>query len=215
MDGDTRRASGLAAELRLDPRDFTEADALVQIAAVDRDWSRVVEISRSVETLGLTNTDLFTRFWRILAMYEQGDPGLEAVVDSMKPLVTPQSMREQGVPALRGWLDAVAGRREAALSELREATRRVLEWQDAVFDPDVASVIVGGYGALGEIDAGFAVMEEAANRPSDNFNLTALRTNVFFDAYRDDPRFAEILERREKFEAEGREMGEAGRPWVP
>jgi TolB-like protein/Tfp pilus assembly protein PilF len=215
MDGDTRRASGLAAELRLDPRDLTEAAALVQIAMLERDWSRVTEISKSVEMQGITNADLATRFWRILAMSEQGDPGLVPTVDSTKPLVTPQTIREQGAPAIRGWLDALAGRREAALAELEEATRRVLQWQDAVFDPGVASVIVGGYGALGELDAGFAVMEEAIDRPSESFTLTALRKDVLFDAYRDDPRFAEIVERRERFEAEGRKMGEAGRPWVP
>lgn len=215
MDGDTRRASGLAAELRLDTRDYAEANALFQIAVTERDWSRVLEISRSVDTQGLTSSDIVTRFWRVVALYEQGDSGLEAAVDSMKPLVTPQSMREQGAPAVRGWLDALAGRREAALAELREGTRRALEWQDALFDPAVASVIVSGYGALGELDAGFAVIEEVVERPSGNFNLTSLRTNPFFDAYRDDPRFAEILERREKFEAEGRKMGEAGRPWVP
>ncbi|MGD8496210.1 MAG: hypothetical protein PVF05_08445 [Gemmatimonadales bacterium] len=215
MDGDAHRASGLAAELRLDARNYTEASALFQIAAAEDDWPRAQEISRSVETQGLPNTDLLARIWRILAMYEQGDPGLVAAVDSTKPLATPQLIREQGAPAIRGWLDALAGRREAALAELGEGTRRVLAWQDAVFDPAVAAVLVGGYGALGELDAGFAVMEEAVDRPSDNFNLTGLRTGAFFDPYRDDPRFAEILERREKFEAEGRQTAEAGRPWVP
>jgi len=214
-DGDTRRAKGLAAELRLDPRDVAEAGALSTIAMVDRDWERVAELAASVDTHGVTNSELLVRSWRLASLYEREDPGLDAAVDSLRPLVTAESVREQGAPATRGWLDALSGRREAALAELRDGTRRVLQWNDHVIDPAFATVLVAGYGALGELDAGFAVLDEAVERPSDNFNATNLRLSPFFDAYREDPRFAEILERRERFESEGAKMGEAGRPWVP
>ena len=36
-----------------------------------------------------------------------------------------------------------------------------------------------------------------------------------FDPYRDDPRFAQIVERRERFEAQNARRAEAERPWVP
>lgn len=58
-------------------------------------------------------------------------------------------------------------------------------------------------------------MAAMIERPGDEFASTDLRLNPSLDPYRDDPRFAELIERRGRFEAEGVKLGEAGRPWLP
>ena len=68
---------------------------------------------------------------------------------------------------------------------------------------------------LGELEAGFGLLDEFVDRPSERFTATALRLDPLFDPYRGDPRFVGLIERRQRFEAEGARMGRAGRPWVP
>jgi TolB-like protein/cytochrome c-type biogenesis protein CcmH/NrfG len=215
-DGRTDRARRLAGELRLDPRDTEEFGALAKLAMYDRDWDRLLDLGRTVETEGVRWLELYTGGWRAYALKELGDAaGAAQVADSLLALATPGTLPPDGLAAYRGVLHAWAGRPREALNALREADRRLREWEDHVTTLGWASAVVTGYGAIGELDAGFDLMAAIIERPGDAFGSTDLRLNPGFDPYRDDPRFAGLIERRERFEAEGAKLGEAGRPWLP
>ncbi|MGI9038109.1 MAG: tetratricopeptide repeat protein [Gemmatimonadota bacterium] len=213
-DGDTKRAHGLAAELRLDPRRFDEGQQLIILAYADRDYRRILELSSALETRGVPYFELVAAWWALVAAHQLDYPGVEALADSVHALV-PGAVPPDAVPALQGMAAALGGRREQGLEELRLAVSQVREWNDHILNPPLANAIVVGYGALGELDAGFEVLDDHVARPGNVFTATHLRTSPAFDPYRDDPRFAEMLERRERFEAAGAKMGEAGRPWLP
>jgi TolB-like protein/Tfp pilus assembly protein PilF len=214
-DGDTKRAHGLAAELRLNPRRFDEGEQLINLAYADRDYRRMLELSSAVEARGVPTYELIAAWWPLVAAHQRGDPGVEALADTAHALIAPESVPEDGVAALQGAVDALGGRRKRALEELRKGAQRLGAWNDHVLNPPLANAIVMGYGALGELDAGFEVLDEVVDRAGTALSATNLRMSPALDPYRDDPRFAEILERRERFEAEGAKMGEAGRPWLP
>jgi TolB-like protein/Flp pilus assembly protein TadD len=216
-DGRTDRARRLAGELRLDPRAGEEAVALARMASMDRDWDRLLEIGRTVDTGGAVNMELLAEGWRQDALVAKGDTvAARAIADSIVALVSPSTVTAAGGPeALRGSFLAAGGRREEALPLLREADRQLRHFDDHVIVPDFAAAVVDGYGRIGEIDAGFALLDQMIDHPGEAFTTATLRLSPIFDPYRDDPRFADILRRREKLEAEGARLGEAGRPWMP
>ncbi|HUE96451.1 MAG TPA: tetratricopeptide repeat protein [Longimicrobiaceae bacterium] len=215
-DGRTDRARRLAGELRLDPRDSEEAVALAELAIYDRDWDRLLELGRTVETEGVRLLELLTGSWRAYALTQLGRThGATQVTDSLLALATSSTLSPGGVAAYRGRLHAWAGRAPEAFPALREADRRLRESEDRVSATYWAFAVVRGYGAIGELDAGFDLMTAFVERPGNGFASTDLRLSPDLDPYRADPRFAELVERRERFEAEGARLGEAGRPWLP
>ncbi len=191
-DGRTGRACRLAGELSLDPSHPEEADALADLAIFDRDWDRLLELGRTAESEGVRWLDLYTGGWRVYALKELGDADGAA---HLLALATPGTLPPEDLAAYRGVLHAWAVRPREALDALREADRRLREWEDYVMGPGWASAVVTGYGAIGELDAGFELMAVMIERPGDAFTSTELRLNPGFDPYRDDPRFAELVER--------------------
>jgi hypothetical protein len=115
----------------------------------------------------------------------------------------------------RGWAHAMAGRREAAMPLLREAEREIRSWEDHVDPTTRALEVVDAYGLLGEIDRGIGLLEELIDRPAVNFSVSRLLLDPALEPYRGDPRFAELIERRERFEADAAEWAEASGAWLP
>lgn len=217
-DGRTDRARRLAGELRLDPNNFDDSGALARLARYDRDWQGLLDLARAVEPEGelQMQVELTIGWGRFIALKELGEIDRAAqAADSL--LASVSTFPPEYAAVYRANLHAFAGRPGVALPALREAERELREWEDHLATPSSASSVVAGYGAIGELDAGFDLMAAMIDRPGAwlGFGTTSLRLDPDFDPYRDDPRFAELIERRERFEAEGAKLGEAGRPWLP
>lgn len=75
--------------------------------------------------------------------------------------------------------------------------------------------VVDGYGLLGEVDRGLALLGELIDRPAFELTVAILQLEPLFDPYRADPRFDELVERRERFEADAAEWAEENGPWLP
>jgi len=215
MDGNTGRAGRLASELGLDPTDTEEATGLARLAWVDRDYARVLEIIEQVDAGGLVFFERGLMAGRATALYQLGDPSAAAVADTLLASIDPETMRVAEIPALRATAHSIAGRRDEALREADEAARLIRRWDDHVIFPRFARDVVEAYGRIGELEAGFALLDELVDRPGEQFSVTTLRLLPRLDPYRDDPRFDDLIRRREAFEAEGRQKAEAGRPWLP
>ncbi len=215
LDGNTRRAHRLASELGIDPTHPEESAALFKFAWIDRDYQRVLELVEQVDARGVNFIERNLLATRGIALERLGDPAAAAVGDSLLAGITPKTMFEAAVPTFRALGHRLAGRRAEALREAREADRLIRRMDDHVTKPGFAFAIAQTYGVLGELDAGFDLLDELVERPGDEFSVTSLGLSPAFDPYRGDPRFDEIIRRREAFEAEGARMGEAGRPWLP
>jgi TolB-like protein/Tfp pilus assembly protein PilF len=211
----TGPARRLAGELGLDPADVGEADVLVSLAVLDGDYPRALEIADGIETGGSPALEFARLNMKGTALRLMDDPSAVAVADSLLALVPPGALQGAELPAVRGFAHALAGRREAAIPELREATRLVRRWTDHVLDPRTAATIVTAYGMIDEIDAGIDLLEEIVDRPNDYLTATIMRSGGFYAAYRDDPRLAGLIERRERFEEAGAAWAASHRPWVP
>ena len=111
---------------------------------------------------------------------------------------------------------AIAGRREAALAELRSAEVTVRGMADHLAATEMANHIVQLYGLLGEVDAGLELLAEIIDQPSDDVSVFTLEGfPLFYDVFRSDPRFAQLVERRRQFETENATWAAEHRPWVP
>ena len=131
---------------------------------------------------------------------------IEANVESIWPLEA---------AAQRALAHSVAGRREEALEELDEAERLLTDWPDDLTGGGFAFGLAATYGRLGELDRGFALLEDAVDGPNLVLGASTLRLNPGLDAYHDDPRFDELVGHREAYEADRRAWAEAHRPWLP
>jgi len=215
LDGDTGRATRLATELGLDPTDAEETTALSELAWVDRDYARIVELTRQVDSRGLTFIDRGLMLTRATALYELGDPSAAVVADSALASIEPELMREVELTSSRARAHSIAGRRDEALAEARKADEIIRRWDDHVFIPRNAFQVIAAYGRIGELEAGIDLLEELIERPASELSVTTMRLSPVLDPYRSDPRFDELVSRREVFEAEGVAWAEAGRPWLP
>jgi TolB-like protein/Tfp pilus assembly protein PilF len=215
LDGNTGRAGRLARELGLDPANHEESVALGRLAWDAADYARVVELTELVDVRGVVFIERGVQAARALALHRLGDPSAVAIADSLLAGIEPESMREAEVPAYRALAHAIAGRRDDALREAQDAERLIRRWVDHVINPQFAVVALSTYGIIGELDAGFALFDDLIERPAQGVTVSRLRLDSQFDPYRDDPRFDDLIRRREAFEAEGQRKGEAGRPWLP
>lgn len=214
LDGHTRRASRLAAELALDSTSFEEGTALEKIARYERDFPRVIRLADATATLEGTLILERRLIARAFALARLGDSA-DAVVDSLLAVEGAASSTEIGHPSLHGYALALVGRPDEARRSLQEGALRVRAGEDHVLGSRWAAHTVAGYGALGELDPGIALLDEVIDRPHETLTATNLRLDPKFDPYRADPRFDGIVDRRVQYEAENARKAEAGRPWVP
>lgn len=219
LDRSTDRARRLAGELRLDPADFDDAVTLSFLSIYDRDFERAAEILSRARS-GNDVIDAWTQFGRALVLRRVDEARSVVVADSayaklasLASLASPAS--NVILQVFRGEALALAGRSEEARTVLDDAAREIRTWNDQVDGLRSGYQVVVGYGILGELDPGFEMLDDLIDRPSLDLSVAALQLDPFLDPYRDDPRFAELVRRREAFEAKGAEMGEAGRPWIP
>jgi TolB-like protein/Tfp pilus assembly protein PilF len=214
LDGNTGRASRLAGELGLDPSDPEEATLLVGIAMIDGDYERALEVLGQVDTRGVAFLEHNRMVFRAAALHQLGDPSAISVADSLLANIRPVAVEYES-PAYRALAHALAGRNQEALSEARLTDRLLRPMDDHVGSPDFAADMLRVYGLLGELDAGLNLLEAFVDRPSLRLSATNLKLRPAYDPYRDDPRFDELIQRREAFEAEGAAWAEARRPWLP
>jgi len=201
LDGDTQRANRLAGELALDSTSFEEGLALAAIAQYERDFPRMIRLADAIAphdgTL-ITEQRLLAKAKALAWLGESVD----AVVDTLLSVEGAGVSTEIGHPSLHGYANALAGRRGVALPLLREAERSVRAGEDHVLNSRWVEHTVAGYGRIGELDAGFGLLDDQVERPLETMSATALRLDPQFDPYRGDPRYDEIVERRARFEAE-------------
>ncbi|MEN8144425.1 MAG: hypothetical protein ABFS14_05680 [Gemmatimonadota bacterium] len=215
MDGSAERANRLAGELALDERSLEEGNALVWLALLNRDYARVLQILDVIDTGDFEFAQLARLYKKSRALFYLGDPSAALVADSMLDDDL-QKTRQPVFAALdRAHGHALAGRRAESVRDLEAASRLVLDPEDHFRDVRATDGIVGAYGILGELDAGLEFLAQMIDVPSREISSAELRLSPAYDPYRGDPRFDDLIARREAFEAEGARKAEAGRPWLP
>lgn len=213
LDGDTRRAERLAGELGFDTGDFFEGIALASVAWMSGDNGRTLRILDEMGPQEATIAEQFRLSVKVAALAGLDDPALASVADSFLVMV-PESTNFN-TSGWRMYALAVTGRRDEAVREIEAAEGQLRRWVDAVESPPLAASVVATYGFLGDLDAGFGWLNEVVERPGRDLSASMLRLNPGYAPYRDDPRFEEIIARREAFEAEGQRKAAAMRPWLP
>jgi TolB-like protein/Tfp pilus assembly protein PilF len=216
LDRETGRARRLGEEISLDPDRLEESYILGLIARLERDFETTKALTdtwqgsqrpivRTAGSLWAARADRFDGDETAAA--EEADSALRALdAGDFKPVVD---------ATFRGWAHTMAGRFEAAMPDLGRAEDLIRAWDDHVDPTRWALDVVDSYGMLGEIDRGFELLEDLVERPSTDLSVALLELDPRFDPYRADPRFAELIERRERFEEEGEDWAEANGPWLP
>jgi TolB-like protein/Tfp pilus assembly protein PilF len=216
LDRDAGRARRLADELALDPDELEEAGVLAGLAALAGDYERSLT---SLDRWQRPEADLVQvgrSLHRARMFLFMEDPAsARAAADTALMLIDEIPLEGRLGTTFRGWAHAMAGRREAAMPLLREAEREIRSWEDHVDPTTRALEVVDAYGLLGEIDRGIGLLEELIDRPAVNFSVSRLLLDPALEPYRGDPRFAELIERRERFEADAAEWAEASGAWLP
>ena len=215
LDRDPRRARRLANELALDPDQSDEARTLVQLASFERDFD-------AAEPLRLVGPEE-SAFNRAIAwvwqaqLYRFGGRSAQATTaaDSALAITDDIALIEIEETSFRGWAHALAGRPEEAMPMFARAERLIRSWRDHVDATTYAVNVVDGYGLLGEVDRGLDLLGELIDRPALELTVASLRLDPRFDPFREDPRFDELIERRERFESEAAEWAEENGPWLP
>ncbi len=212
LDGNTNRARSLATELGLDPRDFQEGWTLASLDWFDGDNQRLAELGETLVTGGYPLAERYGLLFRALAATPGDSVGVQ-VGDSLLALI-PATSQSPGDARDRLIAVIATGRKEDLRREIERVERLVRATDDHFLGPDAMAMLVGAYGSLGDLNAGFAWMEELVAVPAEA-SSSLLRLDPLVDPYRDDPRFDEIIAKREAFEAEGAAWAEARRPWLP
>lgn len=215
LDRSTQRAGRLAAELGLDARQFTEGNVLAWIARVNRDLPGSLAILDAMDTRGISSLEELVSMRRAWTLDRLGDPSAAAVADSVVALIDGRGTVRMTEHTMRGIAHAVAGRRQAALQDLGAADRELRTWDDHVDPPLDAYSVVVGYATLGDVDRGISLLEELSGRPNPALNVATLMLDPALDPFRDDPRFNELIRKREAFEADWQAWADANGPWVP
>jgi hypothetical protein len=210
LHGGTDRARSLAAEMGFSAEDPFEGMMLATLALWDRDYERATALIDQLPSLP-GRVDLLLRVTMRVAA---GDSTGTAVADSLLAITPTDSDDGYAIGMrLNGLMGS--GRTEELRREVGRLEPIVRRWDDAVLAPQGALALVTALGYLGDLDAGFPVLELLAERPGDGGSVTMLRLGPSYDPYRDDSRFEEIIRKREAFEAEGRRQAAAMRPFLP
>ena len=215
LDGSTERANRLAAEIGLDASSYYESWVLYWLAMLDRDPQRARAALDQMDSGDVPLIDFLQLLWTSLTMHAAGDPAVAAMTDSARTVLDGLLLTDLESALWHGYLHAIAGRRDEAMQFLPVADSLVRLWEDHVDQTNRAIELVDAYGLIGETERGFSMLEEIIDRPAGELTATFMRLDPAYDPYRDDPRFDELLERRDAFEAEGEAWAEAREPWVP
>jgi len=216
LDRATGRARRLADEISLDPDRLEESAILGLVSRLESDFETVGTVAASWQQGRRPLIRTAGSLWSARARRFEGDEasaGEEA--NSALRALDDGDFKAVVDATFRGWAQTMAGRPEAAMPHLERAEGLIRTWDDHVGPTGWGLDVVDAYGMLGEIDRGFGLLDELVERPSTNLSVALFELDPRFDPYRADPRFAELIERRERFEAEGADWAEANGPWLP
>ncbi len=97
--------------------------------------------------------------------------------------------------AIVGWLNALAGRKEAAISSAQVARELMPPTRDALAWSDVLLMNAVTYALVGSRDESVALLEQALDAPT-TVSVASLRTDPLWTPLRGYPRFEQLLARR-------------------
>ena len=218
VDGDTGRARRLARELGLDPSNAYELAALAHLTMLDRDYEEAIEVMARPDAIGRGLTGVESRLdaATVRRLAAGGStPAVEALADSVLAILDELDSADLAFGVNRAEALALAGRSGEALPLLQEADRVIRSRIDHVDHTSYAVRTIQAYGWIGETERGLDLLEDTIDRPAARLTSTTLRLDPRYDPFRDDPRFEELVRRREQFEAEGAAWAEANGPWLP
>ena len=122
-------------------------------------------------------------------------------IDELESGLDPFVQRAENY-ALRGIAQALSGRPAEALRDGRRAMDLLPISRDAVDAPAVHLLVATAFLLAGDRDAAFRVLDTLASIPSE-LSVAKLRLNPVYDSLREDPRYAELLEKLEAAERSG------------
>ena len=218
LERDVGPARRLADELALDPGEFNELQVFAELAVLAGAYDEALAAYGAFEPEGGLVAEMERQFWKArthgLMADEPWDAAIAAADSTIALLDRMSDIGVQGT-AYRGLAHALAGRPARALSLLEEAERSIRTWEDHVDNTTWALRIIEGYGRLGEVERGFALLEEMIDRPALDLGVGRLLLSPAYDPYRSDPRFDDLVKRRGRFEADAAAWAEAAGPWLP
>jgi TolB-like protein/Tfp pilus assembly protein PilF len=217
IDRGTSRARRLADELALDASRLAEASAMSSLRLYDGDYAgmrQLIASWRDAQAGALAS--VAGLLWQARTDRFLGDTAsARTYADSALAALDSATFTEIAAVTFRGWAHAMADRPDRALPALEQTERSIRAWEDHVDPTRFALDVVDGYGLLGEVDRGFGLLEELVDRPSTDLSVALLQLDPRFEPYRGEPRFDELIERRDRFEAEAAAWAEANGPWLP
>jgi TolB-like protein/Tfp pilus assembly protein PilF len=215
VDGGVERMRRFVSELGFDESDLQEGSVLLDLALIDRDYEHALEI---IEGMEWPDQPVFAAsrlaFQTVLLDQVNDSVGARQAADSLLAAMEDVEDLESTESVLRMIAYAGLDQRDNLRREIEAAEARIRQREDATVDPGWAGNVVWAYGVLGDLDAGFELLADIVERP-DNLASWEMRSVLWFDVYRDDPRFEEMVQRREAFEAEGQRKAAEMRPFLP
>lgn len=209
-------ARRLAAEFGITGEHPSEMEVLVGMAFLDRDYPAALAALAAWDSIPYPSLQAGRLVAKSLALRLMDDEGATVVAESALAILEDAHPAGVKLPVtFHAQALALAGRRADALAELRSAEAEVRGMEDAIADVEMANHVVSLYGLLGEVDAGLELLAEIIDAPGDDTSVFTLERFPLFDSFRSDPRFAELVERRARFEAENSAWAAEHRPWVP
>jgi hypothetical protein len=213
-DGNFDRARRLAGELGFRAEDPSEGVWLAFFSLIDGDHDGALAILDEIDVTTLPFAELSTQAVRtsFLSLMEGKEAERSAAGDSLLALAEAIDLPERNVSGLRMTAYAALERWDDLRAEIAQAEAAIRRGEDATQDPGWAESVAIAYGQLGDLDAGFALLEELADTPAGpGLNMTL----PWFAPYHDDPRFEEVWAKYEAFVDEGQRKAEAMRPFLP
>ena len=209
-------ARRLAAEFGITGEHPSEMEALVGMAILDRDYPAALAALTAWDSTPYPHLQASRLFMKSLTLRLMENDAATAVADSVLVILEDDAPWVQQLPVTfhLGAL-AMAGRTAEALAEARSAEAEVRRKGDAIASVDQANMILQTYDLLGEADAGLGLLADIVEAPSDDLSVFILERFPLYDAFRSDPRFGELIERRRRFEEENAAWAAEQRPWVP
>jgi len=216
LDRATGRAGRLGDEISLEPDRLEESAILGLIARLESDFETVGTVAASWQESRRPLIRTAGSVWAARAHRFEGDEASAAEeADSALRALDGGDFKGVVDATFRGWAHAMAGRPETAMPHLERAESLIRAWDDHVDPTRWALDVVDSYGMLGELDRGIDLLEDLVERPSTDLSVALLQLDPRFDPFRADPRFAGLIERRERFEEEGADWAAANGPWLP
>jgi hypothetical protein len=192
---------------------WEEAVTLAWLAAERRELAEAERILAAIpmDTLYLEEVNRLAMKGR-MRFLAGGDPA--PFCDSLLAIKKP-GLSSGAIQTLGGIAYLWKGDQERGWQLLDEALSDASSADDQWLAAQVMRVLASANAIYGRPDEALSILEQNVAAPATGISAASLQRGVAWDALRDDPRFAAILERCLAYEEQAASEAEAEGPWLP